>query len=64
MPQWHFPPRLGVLCLPKWGRMTPLTASAPALRVLCPEPPSHPDGLCYLMAAAAAPTAGWGDGMG
>lgn len=29
-----------------------------------PEPPSCSDGLCCPMAAAAAPAAGWGDGMG
>lgn len=60
--------RPGVPQPPKKGTTAPPAARGPALGVLCPEPPSGLDGLCYPTAAAAAPTwrwdgaRGWGDG--
>lgn len=43
----HNPPKKGTTATP--------AARGRSLGVLCPEPPSHPNGLCYPTAAAAAP---------
>lgn len=58
------PAHAGGPASPQTGEDDPLATQGPALGVLCPEPFSHPNGLCYSMVAVAASAARWDDGMG